>query len=239
MYDLDLAVTGTLSAASATGVVAGSVVSVGTLNGDGTFTYREWRGIATATVKITGTFTATVQFEASVDGTNWDAILGVPKGGGTAVSSATATGTWFFPLAGYRYFRARCSAFTSAPTVLLAGFVASTPASGANGGSVPIVPQRGTLTETTPTLLNTTSTTLVAANTNRKFLMIQNDGATNLAVSMSGAAITGVVPTSTNIVMVLVPGASVSYENSFIPTGAVTGYQASGGTINTVYVAEG
>lgn len=71
--------------------------------------------ISTLAVQIVGTFTATFQFEATVNGTTWTAITGYPFGGGAGVTSATAAGTWFFAVAGYRNFRVRCSVFTSAP----------------------------------------------------------------------------------------------------------------------------
>lgn len=74
-------------------------------------------GIATIAVDIRGSFTATMVFEATVDGTNWVSVTGFPSGGGAGVTTATTTGLWFFSVAGYRNFRVRCTAFTSAPTV--------------------------------------------------------------------------------------------------------------------------
>lgn len=45
-------------------------------------------------VQITGTFTATLQFEATIDGVTWFAALLTPVAGGAAVSSASAAGAW-------------------------------------------------------------------------------------------------------------------------------------------------
>lgn len=71
------------------------------------------------TIQLSGTFTATVQFEATPDGTNWRAILGYPIPTGAGATNATAGGTWQFNTAGLKFIRARCSAFTSAPTVTI------------------------------------------------------------------------------------------------------------------------
>lgn len=80
---------------------------------------------ATATVQISGTFTATLQFEASTTGTVWSAITST---GGA--SSATAAGTFTFSMAGQRYLRVRASAYTSGTVVV--GIASSS--YGGNGG---------------------------------------------------------------------------------------------------------
>ena len=101
------------------------------------------------------------------------------------------------------------------------------------GGSVQ------TFTTTTPTVTNATSTTLAAALAGRQYLFIQNNSGANIMVSLSGATLTGIVPTSTNIGLVLVPGQAWESPALACPTGLITGYQTSGGTINTITVMEG
>jgi hypothetical protein len=59
-------------------------------------------------ITLSGTWTATVQFEASPDGVTYNAITSVQSN-----SSATANGTNNFQLYGLRVLRVRCSAFTS------------------------------------------------------------------------------------------------------------------------------
>jgi hypothetical protein len=61
-----------------------------------------------ASVALSGTFSATVQFEASVGGSVWTAIAST-----AAATSSSSTGTFSFSLAGQRFLRVRCSAFTS------------------------------------------------------------------------------------------------------------------------------
>lgn len=69
-------------------------------------------------VQLTGTFSATVQFEGSVDGTNWAAISASPASTGVQVTSATATGVWQVNIAGLLGFRVRCSTFGSGPVTV-------------------------------------------------------------------------------------------------------------------------
>jgi hypothetical protein len=71
-------------------------------------------------VQLLGTFTATVQFEETLDGgTTWIAKTVYPVGGGAGVTSATGTGQWKFSTGGSTHFRVRCSAFTSGPVAVV------------------------------------------------------------------------------------------------------------------------
>jgi len=99
----------------------------------------------------------------------------------------------------------------------------------------------GFIRTTTPTIATATNTTLLAQNTTRKWLNIQNNSAANIMISFSGATLTGIVPTATNIGFVIVPAGAYSYEqgDENCPQGAITGYQTSGGNINTIAVGEG
>jgi hypothetical protein len=82
-------------------------------------------GYAGATVTLSGTFIATVQFEASSDGTIWSAITGYPVTTGAGVTAATATGNWQFSVGGVKFLRVRCSAITTPPTVNIVGSAGS------------------------------------------------------------------------------------------------------------------
>lgn len=100
----------------------------------------------------------------------------------------------------------------------------------------------GNLTTTTPTINTASSTTILAAKPFRNFLMIQNNSAANIAISFSGATLTGIAPTSTNLCYVLPSTAGsnvVRFEGNFVPAGAITAYQTSGSPINTLVVIEG
>jgi hypothetical protein len=104
------------------------------------------------------------------------------------------------------------------------------------------VSNAGNLVTTTPSIATATSVTVAAAKPFRNFLMIQNNSAANIALSFSGATLTGIAPTSTNLCYVLPNTAGsnvVRFDGNCIPAGAITAYQTSGGTINTLVVIEG
>jgi hypothetical protein len=101
---------GSLTAQGATCATSGACISL----------HFEFNDVASASIQLSGTFTATVQFEASSDGgATWVAISGTPLNSSTAASSATTANTWKFNVASLTDIRARCSAFTSAPTVVV------------------------------------------------------------------------------------------------------------------------
>lgn len=98
--------------------------------------------------------------------------------------------------------------------------------------------QQGALTESNPSVANATSVTLLAANAARKYLLVQNNSAANIQISLAGGVLTGIVPSTVNPGLVLIPGASYESSPTFAPTGAITVYQTSGGAIETVSVYE-
>lgn len=69
-------------------------------------------------VQVTGTFTATITFEASVDGTNYVAFNMTPSNSGTDASTATAAGAFTKSTGAFSAFRARCSAYSSGSPVV-------------------------------------------------------------------------------------------------------------------------
>jgi hypothetical protein len=74
---------------------------------------------AQAAITVNGTFSGTLQFEASPDGgTTWVNIPSTPSGGGAAVTQTTTTGVWVAPVGGYTFLRVRCSIYTSGVAVV-------------------------------------------------------------------------------------------------------------------------
>lgn len=74
-------------------------------------------------VQITGTFTADVHFEGTVDGTNWVALEMESLGAsGTKATSANAPGIWRGDVLGLHKVRARV-AWTSGTSVTVVGEV--------------------------------------------------------------------------------------------------------------------
>ena len=62
---------------------------------------------------ISGTWSATLQFEVSEDNTNFVALNAYPPNSTTAVTSTAANGTWTAGVAGMVQFRVRASAYSS------------------------------------------------------------------------------------------------------------------------------
>jgi hypothetical protein len=99
----------------------------------------------------------------------------------------------------------------------------------------------GNTTTTTPTVNSGANVTLLAANPFRKFLLIQNNSAADIAIGFEGQTLTGIAPTSTNKCFVLKSTAGlniVRFDGFFVPASAITVYQTSGAAINTVTVVE-
>ena len=67
-----------------------------------------------AAIQLAGTFTGTVNFEASIDGgKTWTALAMTPSAGGSAVTSATAAGLFVADVRPYTMIQARASALTT------------------------------------------------------------------------------------------------------------------------------
>jgi len=65
------------------------------------------QGTSTATVSITGVWTGTIVFEATVDGTNWVSAYAVTPSNGAVVTSTTGNGVFEYGSGGYLQFRVR------------------------------------------------------------------------------------------------------------------------------------
>jgi len=92
------------------------------------------RGLGGVALQLSGTFTLTVQFEATVDGQTWVSLRMLPSNSTSAVTNATATGAWSANVAGFKLLRARVSAYTSGSADVT--FLASSASGrvGASGG---------------------------------------------------------------------------------------------------------
>jgi len=99
----------TLTAGSATGSLAAT----------GSVTLAINALASAAAWQLTGTFSGTVTFEGTVDGTTWVAVAVVPVGGTrTLTTTATAAGVWQMNVAGFASARARVSTYTSGTFVI-------------------------------------------------------------------------------------------------------------------------
>jgi hypothetical protein len=70
-------------------------------------------GLSWGVAQIVGITTATITWEATIDGTNWAGIRATLLSSGTAAATATADGLYQIDLRGLSQIRARISAWTS------------------------------------------------------------------------------------------------------------------------------
>lgn len=71
------------------------------------------QGLNTLVIDITGTFTATVAFEYTINGSDWYSLSAINNSSGSVATGATAVGVFKVDVSAYQLVRVRCSAFTS------------------------------------------------------------------------------------------------------------------------------
>lgn len=202
------------------------------------------RYYATVKVQVTAVSATPVgTFTVSYDGgTTYSDVIVFNSAGSTPYAQAasitlTSGMTLEIPTAGATHLKYTRVSGTSA-TMLMVG-VQQSGIVGSEGANARIAKSGGTPAVTNPSFTNATSFTLVAANAARTYLLIQNNSAVNIAVSLEGGTLTGIVPTATNECIVLVPGDFYESPANYCPQCAITGYQTSGATTNLVTVVEG
>lgn len=94
-----------------------------------------------ATIKLSGTFSATIQFEVSADPSNvlpsaatWVSISATPSNSTTTATSATAPGVWQINLSGYQRIRIRVSTYVSGTVSGAINLSTASARSGGGGG---------------------------------------------------------------------------------------------------------
>jgi hypothetical protein len=97
----------------------------------------------------------------------------------------------------------------------------------------------GAVTTTIPSVPDDASTVILAANPFRRYLSITNLGSNTFAISLTGATITSATPSTANPVIPFGSGAQYANYFEFVPTGAITAYQNSGGALEELLVIEG
>lgn len=98
--------------ASAQSPTAAAVLSSATCPGTGCVVLGV-TGIGGAAIQVTGTWSGTLQFEASVDGITYVAVNMTPSNDTTAVTSSTGNGVWIGGIGGLRVVRVRFSSYAS------------------------------------------------------------------------------------------------------------------------------
>lgn len=88
-------------------------------------------------VQVTGTWSGTLQFEGSIDGTNFFSVQAIPSTGSTAVTNTGANGNWALPCQGFSNVRLRSSSWgsgTATINIVAADGLTPVLASGGGGG---------------------------------------------------------------------------------------------------------
>lgn len=104
------------------------------LNNVGQSATLDVRGYGGAAIQLTGTWVATVLFEATADGQTWVAVNATASDGSTPATSATANGAYILSAVGFQSVRARVSAWTSGVVVVSLRADVAGPSGGASGG---------------------------------------------------------------------------------------------------------
>lgn len=115
------------------------LVNSGIITQNGQIITIDVRDMSSLLIQLTTFGSATIQFEFTIDGTNWYAMNSYPNGSTTAVTSATANGIWFANVSGVMEVRVRTSAYASGNIGVLLSATQNgdlaIPSSGGGGGS--------------------------------------------------------------------------------------------------------
>lgn len=209
-----------------------SAVSVN-CNGYSTISYQGGRTVETGTV----------EFDLSLDNANWKTYqfftdIGATGAGLTTTASGTANvtsfvlGTVFWqPMGPFRYARVKVNSTGTGSTLPVT--------LSCNPGSTYVVKSlTGVASHTQPSVTNATNFNCLPSNPARHGFIIQNGTAANIMINLGSGTLTGIIPTSSNLGIVLTPGSSYTSPADYTVTGGISCYQTSGSTTNLISVVE-
>lgn len=205
------------SASSATTIVPDAT----SLNRDGLRAI-DARHFNTASVHLTGTWAGTVIFEGSNDGTNWLPSAGININAGAIVSSVTSSGVLINVPLCFKYFRVRCSAYTSGTIVARVNLTTALSSTLMSQAQITPAPATTIGSSAFAHIMSTASTnaTLVKASAgNVASFAVGNNGAAVAYFKLYNKASAPTVGTDTPVATILIPiNGTVVYP--FAPFGA-------------------
>lgn len=93
----------------------------------GNGTAMDVEGLAVVGIQVTGTFSGTVTFEGTTDGTNYVAVRTYNHADGAKATTVTAPALLQIPVAGLKNLRARVSAYSSGAITVVGLGVTNSP----------------------------------------------------------------------------------------------------------------
>jgi hypothetical protein len=176
-----------------------------------------------ACFQITGTWTGTISFQVSLDGTNWVALACSNSASlsGTFAASATSNAIFAASLAGYQFFRLRFTAYTSGTASAITefnreGYSQSLPATAPTNTVVGSATASGTTLYTVNSAASTNAANIKSTAANFYGMSAMNTSATTKYVRFYSKATTPTVGTDVPIMVVAIPATS-SKEIEYIP----------------------
>lgn len=222
-----------------------SAVNTNLLNIDVTDQYRDDTPILIAVHIINAGNNATVTYQASIDGTNWNDLQGYNPGdaNGFTSSTSTTTGLRVFPLVG-RYFRARVTAIASGAVTAeaMTSYSDGYPwATGVGTALVGAAVNTGNTISKLSSAANTNPTSVKASAGNLYSILAHNTGAGDAFIKFYNKASAPTVGTDTPIYTIRIPaGQTVIWEPSIskrFSTGIAFAITGAAGDADTTAIA--
>lgn len=116
---VDIAVFDSPLPAGANNIGDVDVLTIAALTATGTITAisqsvtLDVQGYGAVAIQVKGTWVATLGFDGTVDGTNWQNLQAVPSGSGSPVTTTASNGIWLVECGGLNQIRVFADAFTS------------------------------------------------------------------------------------------------------------------------------
>lgn len=183
---------------------------------------------STLAAQITGTWTATLLFEGTVNGDDWFSVDMQPLPSGLQVNSATSNGVWQGNVAGFSKFRVRTTTITleADVSIRVTSGPATLPVSSDDTTSL-------TWSRSSFTLTGVANDVLLSANANRRAMVLYNRSGNSIArYDIAGQSINAAADEG---ITLPAGGTPHSYSGQEAPTGTITA-TGTAGNIVTIYI---